>query len=66
MPVSRNRSPTLLIRKALVAALPACALVYQKPIKRYEHRPTPSHPKNKTKKLPDETNTSIKNVNKDR
>jgi len=31
-PVSRNKSPILFIKKALVAAFPAWALVYQKPI----------------------------------
>jgi hypothetical protein len=32
IPDNKNRSPTLLIKKALVAALHACARVYQKPI----------------------------------
>ncbi len=66
MPVNKNRSPILLIIKAFVAAFPAWALVYQNPIKRYEQRPTPSQPKNRTSKLPDDTNRSIKNVNNDK
>ena len=33
-PLNKNRSPTLLIKNAFVAALPACALVNQKPIRR--------------------------------
>lgn len=49
-----------------MAALPAWALVYQNPIKRYEQRPTPSQPKNKINKLPDDTNNNIKNVNNDK
>lgn len=66
IPVNKNKSPILLIMKAFVAALPAWALVYQNPIKRYEQRPTPSQPKNKISKLPDDTNKSIKNVNNDK
>lgn len=66
MPVNKNKSPILLMMNAFVAAFPACARVYQKPIKRYEQSPTPSQPKNKTNKLLEDTNKSIKNVNKDR
>jgi len=32
MPDKKNKSPTLLIKKALVAAFPACTRVYQNPI----------------------------------
>ena len=66
IPVRRNKSPILLIKKALVAAFPACTRVYQKPINKYEHKPTPSQPRNSTNKFPDDTNKSIKNVNKDK
>jgi len=66
IPTKKNKSPTLLIKKAFVAAFPAWARVYQNPINKYEHNPTPSQPKNKTNKLLDETRTSIKNVNKDK
>ena len=38
----------------------------QNPIKKYEHNPTPSHPKNNCIKLSDVTNINIANVNKDR
>jgi hypothetical protein len=51
---------------ALIAALFAEIRVNQKLISKYEHRPTPSHPKNKTIRLSDATSTSIKNVNKDK
>ena len=66
MPESKNKSPILLITKAFVAALPAWARVCQKPISKYEQRPTPSQPINKTNKFPDETNKSIKNVKNDK
>jgi hypothetical protein len=66
IPDNKNKSPTLFTKKAFVAALPACARVYQNPINKYEHKPTPSHPKNSTNKLLEETNNSIKNVNNDR
>jgi hypothetical protein len=35
--------------KALIAAALAVSFLYQKPIKKYEQRPTPSHPKNNAK-----------------
>jgi tmRNA-binding protein len=66
MPDSKNKSPTLLIKNAFVAAFPACTLVYQNPINKYEHSPTPSHPRNRTRKLLDATSSNIKNVNKER
>jgi hypothetical protein len=66
MPVNKNKSPTLFTKKAFVAALPACILVYQKPINKYEQRPTTYQPKNKTNKLEEETNNNIKKVNNER
>jgi len=66
MPVNKNKSPILLIIKAFVAALPAWARVYQNPIKRYEQSPTPSQPKNKTNKFPEDTSNSMKKVNNER
>lgn len=64
IPLKKNKSPTLLTKNALVAALPAWARVDQKPMSRYEQIPTPYQPKNKIKKFPAETRTNIKNVNK--
>lgn len=55
-------SPTRLTIIAFKAALLACKRVYQKLIKRYEHKPTPSQPKNKINKLVPETNNNIKVV----
>ena len=49
-----------------IAAEFAEDFLYQKPIKRYEQRPTPSHPKNSCKKLSEVTNANIANVNKDK
>jgi hypothetical protein len=55
-----------LITIALIAALFAVIFVNQKFIKRKEHKPTPSQPKNKTIKLSAATRTSMKNVNRDK
>jgi hypothetical protein len=49
-----------------MAALFADILVNQKLISKYEHKPTPSQPKNSTMKLSDATKTSMKKVNKDK
>jgi len=51
---------------ALMADLFACNLVNQKLINKYEHRPTPSQPKNSCIKLSLVISNNIKNVNKDR
>jgi len=40
--------------------------VYQNPINEYEHKPTPSQPRNKTRRLSAETKINIKNVDKDK
>jgi len=60
------KSPTLFTNIALIADLPACILVNQKLISRYDAKPIPSHPKNITTKLSAVTKISIKNVNKDK
>jgi len=46
-----------------MAAKFALIRVNQKLINKYEHKPTPSHPKNNTKKFPELTNIIIKKVN---
>jgi hypothetical protein len=46
-----------------MALLTAATLVYQKCTNKYEHIPTPSHPRNITKKLFPVTKISIKPVN---
>ena len=49
-----------------MAAALAAFFLNQKPIKKYEQRPTPSQPKNNCKKLSEVTSTNIANVNKDK
>ena len=44
MPMDRPMSPTRLTRNAFFAAVAALGLCCQKPISRYEARPTPSQP----------------------
>ena len=51
---------------SLIAALFADSFLYQKPINKYEQRPTPSHPKNNCRKLSDTTRTSIEKVKSER
>ena len=64
--MARPKSQILFTINAFIAALLAVSFLYQKPIKRYEHSPTPSHPKKSCKKLSDTTKASIEKVNNDR
>ena len=66
IPTVNAKSATRLITNAFIAALFAWILVYQKLINKYEHKPTPSQPKNKITKLSPVINNSIKNVNNER
>jgi hypothetical protein len=65
-PNIKKQSPNLLTTIALTAALLAAVRSVQKLINKNEHKPTPSHPMNNWIKLPEETRTSIKKVNKDK
>jgi len=65
-PIRKPTSPTLLTIIALIAALLACILVYQKLINKYEVNPTPSQPINICTTLSAVTKTIIKKVNKDK
>ncbi len=47
--IDMPRSPTRLTTKAFLAAVAALGLYCQKPISRYEARPTPSQPMNSTR-----------------
>ena len=47
MPIDRPMSPTRLTMKAFLAAAAADGLCCQKPISRYDARPTPSQPRNR-------------------
>ena len=49
-----------------MAAEFAESFLNQKPIKKYEQRPTPSQPKKSCKKLSEVTNINIAKVNKDK
>ena len=59
---SATRNPKSPIRLTMKAYLPASALAFsvnQKPISRYEQRPTPSHPMNIIGKFAPNTSTSM-------
>ena len=64
--MARPKSPILFTIKAFIAALFAVSFLYQNPISRYEHNPTPSHPKKSCRKLSETTKASIEKVNRDR
>ena len=61
-----QESPTLFTINALIADLFANILVFQKPINKYEHMPTPSQPKNKSIRLSALTKINIKKLKRDR
>merc|ERR1712148_26667 len=65
-PIRKPTSPTLLTIIALIAALLACILVYQKLISKYEVNPTPSQPINICTTLSAVTKNIIKKVNRDK
>jgi hypothetical protein len=48
--------------KAFFPASEALFFLNQKPMSRYEHRPTPSQPTNMRGRLPPRTSSSMKNV----
>ena len=66
IPIVKAKSAIRLTTKALIADLLAWILVCQKLIKRYEQRPTPSHPKKSKMKFSPVTRISIKNVKSDK
>lgn len=66
MPMVNAKSAIRLTIKALIAALFAWRRVYQKLIRRYEQRPTPSQPKKRIIKLFPTINKNMKKVNKDK
>ena len=59
----KPKSPTRLTRKAFRFAKIAVGRVYQKPISRYDTRPTASQPKNSCRKLLLITSINIEKVN---
>ena len=58
-PSNMKTSPTLVVMKALIMALRADSLPYQKPIKRYEQSPMISQPMNNRSRLSERTRVSI-------
>ena len=66
IPIVNAKSATLLTTNAFIADLLACIRVCQKLIKRYEHKPTPSHPKNSKTKFSPVIKINIKNVKSER
>src|SRR3954452_11408252 len=58
-PSTNPKSPIRLTMNAFLPASEADFLTNQKPISRYEQRPTPSHPTNITRKLAPRTSTSM-------
>jgi hypothetical protein len=66
IPKPKPQSPTRFIIKAFKAARLALIREYQKLIRRKEHKPTPSHPKNSCRKLSAEININIQKVNNDK
>jgi hypothetical protein len=63
MPRMKPKSPTRLTRKAFMFAKIAVGLLNQKPISRYDTRPTASQPKNSCSMLLLMTSISIEKVN---
>ena len=66
MPSEKPKSPMRLTTKAFKAAALAEGLWYQKPISKYDARPTPSQPKNICTRLSAVTSISIAKLNSDR
>ena len=60
----KAKSPMRLTMNALLAAAEFLRSVYQYPIRRYEHSPTPSHPRNNTGRLSASTRLSIAKMNR--
>ncbi len=59
MASDRPMSPTRLMTKAFLAAAAAEGLCCQKPISRYDARPTPSQPRKRPTKFAERTSMSI-------
>ncbi len=64
MPRMNPKSPMRFTMNAFLPASPADVFLNQKPIRRYEHSPTPSQPTNMTGKLAPSTSTSMKAANR--
>ena len=58
------QSPTRLVTNAFLPAVAAESRVCQKEIRKYEHAPTPSHPRNVTNKFSPSTSINIEKTNR--
>jgi hypothetical protein len=63
MPATKPRSPSFVVQNAFTAARAAAGRVYQKPISRYEHRPTSSQKTNIWTYDGESTSPSMENAN---
>ena len=66
MPSEKPKSPTRFTTNALIAAALGAGFSYQKPISRYDIRPTPSQPKNNCARLSAVTSISMAKVKSER
>ena len=64
MPIRKPASPTRLVMNAFLPALALTGSSNQKPISRYDARPTPSQPTNITSSERPSTSSSMKNRNR--
>ena len=62
--IMKPKSPTRFVTNALTEALDARGRSNQKPMRRYEQSPTPSHPRNVRRKLLERTSTNIAVANR--
>src|ERR1051325_8107438 len=66
IPMKNPRSPSLVVTNAFFAASAADGLKYQKPMRRYEARPTNSQQTNNSKRLLAMTKPSMAEANNER
>ncbi|MNF02716.1 hypothetical protein D3C80_2019080 [compost metagenome] len=66
IPRMKPKSPTRLTMNAFMAAAEADGFLNQKPMSRYEARPTPSQPKNICSRLSEVISINIAKVNSER
>ena len=62
IPMAKKKSPTLFVIKAFFPATALALSLNQNAIRRYEHRPTPSQPKNISRKLSASTRFIMLNI----
>ena len=64
IPMRKAESPIRVVTKAFLAASAAALRSNQNPISRYEHRPTPSQPRYRSRKFWARTSVSMKKQNR--